>query len=87
MGLKYCNSACSSLPCSGEPSTLVSSTAVYDSSSLQKTKTHVTEDMAVAIENVIVKNTRRLLKTSESNCLLEKKRAFAAQLGSKICKI
>ena len=63
MGSKYCNSACSSFLCSGEPSTLVSLTAVYDSSSLQNTKTHVAEDMAVAIENFIVKNTGRLLKT------------------------
>lgn len=59
---------------------MVSSMAVYNSSSLQKTKTHIAEDMAVAIENLIVENTRHLLKTSESNCLLEKNRAFAAQL-------
>ena len=59
---------------------MVSSTAVYDSSSLQKTKTHIAEDMAVAIENLILKNTKSLLKTLESNCLLEKNLAFAAQL-------
>lgn len=50
MGSKYCNSACSSFPRSGEPSTLVSSTAVYDSSSFQKTKTHFADDMAAAID-------------------------------------
>ena len=65
-----------------------SSTAVYDSSSLQKTKTHVAEDiLAVAIENFIVKNTGRLLNTSGSNCLLEKTALSQLRERSKIYKI